>query len=62
MDSRNWELIDPEKWVQDGYVCVRVDSQGHATKGDVTAAGENCGKHLIQQKGGIPSKDKSSTS
>jgi uncharacterized protein len=24
----NWELIDPEKWVPDGYACVRVDSRG----------------------------------
>jgi len=25
---QNWELLDPEKWVPDGYVCVRVDSRG----------------------------------
>ena len=25
---QNWELIDPEKWVPDGYVLVRVDSRG----------------------------------
>jgi uncharacterized protein len=25
---QNWELIDPEKWVPDGYVCMRVDSRG----------------------------------
>lgn len=25
---QNWELVDPEKWVRDGYVCVRVDSRG----------------------------------
>ena len=25
---QNWELIDPEKWVPDGYVCVRIDSRG----------------------------------
>ena len=23
---QKWELVDPEKWVPDGYVCVRVDS------------------------------------
>jgi predicted acyl esterase len=23
-----WELADPEKWVPDGYACVRVDSRG----------------------------------
>jgi predicted acyl esterase len=25
---QNWETPDPEKWVPDGYVCVRVDSRG----------------------------------
>lgn len=25
---QNWELVDPERWVPDGYVCVRVDSRG----------------------------------
>ena len=25
---QNWELFDPEKWVPDGYVLVRVDSRG----------------------------------
>lgn len=24
----NWEVVDPEKWVPDGYVVVRVDSRG----------------------------------
>jgi predicted acyl esterase len=24
----NWETPDPEKWVPDGFVCVRVDSRG----------------------------------
>ena len=23
-----WELVDPEKWVPDGYACVRIDSRG----------------------------------
>jgi uncharacterized protein len=23
-----WELVDPEKWVPDGYVCIRVDGRG----------------------------------
>ena len=23
-----WELVDPEKWVPDGYVCLRIDSRG----------------------------------
>ena len=25
---QNWELVDPEKWVPNGYACVRVDSRG----------------------------------
>ncbi len=27
-DYQNWEVADPEKWVPDGYACVRVDSRG----------------------------------
>ena len=25
---QNWEVVDPEKWVSDGYAIVRVDSRG----------------------------------
>ena len=25
---QSWEVVDPEKWVPDGYACVRVDSRG----------------------------------
>ena len=25
---QNWEVVDPEKWVPQDYVCVRVDSRG----------------------------------
>ena len=25
---QNWELVDPERWVPEGYACVRVDSRG----------------------------------
>ena len=25
---QNWELVDPEKWVADGYAIVRIDSRG----------------------------------
>ncbi|MGH9807481.1 MAG: hypothetical protein ACRD9W_09520, partial [Terriglobia bacterium] len=25
---QNWEVVDPEKWVRDGYAIVRVDSRG----------------------------------
>ena len=25
---QTWEAVDPEKWVPDGYACVRVDSRG----------------------------------
>ena len=27
---QSWEVVDPEKWVPDGYVCLRVDSRGAA--------------------------------
>ena len=23
-----WEVVDPERWVPDGYICIRVDSRG----------------------------------
>ena len=25
---QNWELVDPERWVPDGYACVRINSRG----------------------------------
>src|SRR5918992_1352877 len=25
---QNWEVVDPEKWVPDGYALIRVDSRG----------------------------------
>ncbi|MEW6124210.1 MAG: CocE/NonD family hydrolase [Pseudomonadota bacterium] len=25
---QSWELCDPEKWVPDGYICLRIDSRG----------------------------------
>ena len=25
---QQWEVVDPEKWVPEGYVCIRVDSRG----------------------------------
>ena len=24
----NFEVVDPEKWVKDGYICIRVDARG----------------------------------
>ncbi|HVA38942.1 MAG TPA: CocE/NonD family hydrolase [Candidatus Dormibacteraeota bacterium] len=24
----SWEVVDPERWVPDGYVCLRIDSRG----------------------------------
>jgi predicted acyl esterase len=23
-----WEVVDPEKWVPDGYACLRIDARG----------------------------------
>ncbi len=25
---QSWEVVDPEQWVPDGYVCIRVDGRG----------------------------------
>ncbi len=25
---QSWELVDPEKWVPEGYACLRIDSRG----------------------------------
>src|SRR5580692_3175915 len=25
---QNWEVVDPEKWVPEDYICIRVDSRG----------------------------------
>ena len=25
---QSWEVVDPDKWVPEGYACVRVDSRG----------------------------------
>ena len=37
---QNWELLDPERWVPDGYVCVRVDSRGApAAHPDISTCG-----------------------
>ena len=33
---QNWEVVDPEKWVPDGYVCVRVDSRGQGRSPGMT--------------------------
>jgi uncharacterized protein len=27
-EYQNWEVVDPEKWVPDGYAVVRIDSRG----------------------------------
>lgn len=37
----NFEVVDPEKWVPDGYVCVRIDSRG---------AGRSPGHQCLFQK------------
>jgi len=55
---QNWELVDPEKWVPDGYVCLRVDSRGagrspgHMDCWSVTEAGDMA--HCIDWAGAQP--------
>ena len=36
---QNWELVDPEKWVPDGYVCVRVDLRGAGARRAISMSG-----------------------
>lgn len=38
---QSWEVVDPEKWVPDGYACVRVDSRGASADGSSILPG--CG-------------------
>jgi predicted acyl esterase len=53
-----WELVDPEKWVPDGYVCVRVDSRGAGRSPgtiDIWSAREACDLYLcIEWAGAQP--------
>ena len=35
----NWEVVDPEKWVPDGYVCIRVDARGASRGGALVLPG-----------------------
>ena len=54
---QNWEVVDPEKWVPDGYVCVRVDSRGAGRSpgiyGSVVGAGDE-GFLQLHRMGGRP--------
>ena len=44
---QNWEVVDPEKWVPDGYACVRVDSRGcGCSPGDIDHFGPRETKDL----------------
>ena len=38
---QNWEVVDPEKWVPDGYAVVRVDNEGRCT-GSVQVTKSSC--------------------
>ena len=52
---QNWEVVDPEKWVPDGYVCVRVDSRGAGRSPGYLAhnnARENAGLLRLHRVGG----------
>jgi len=54
---QNWEVADPEKWVPDGYACVRVDSRGCgrrlAAHADVGRRAEVPGAVVEQDRHGV---------
>ncbi len=65
---QNWEVVDPEKWVPHGYVCVRVDSRGcgrspgyvdpfspRETR-DFAACIEWAGEQAVEQRQGRPER------
>ena len=40
---QSWEVVDPEKWVPDGYVCIRVDSRGAGrSRSEERRVGKEC--------------------
>jgi putative CocE/NonD family hydrolase len=43
---QNWEVVDPEKWVPDGYACVRVDSRGAGRSPGSLTCGRPAGQDL----------------
>ena len=52
---QNWEVVDPEKWVPDGYACVRVDSRGAGRSPgllDIWSARETPGLPRLRRVGG----------
>ncbi len=52
---QSWEVVDPEKWVPDGYVCVRVDSRGAGRSPGYLShnnARENRDFHRLHRVGG----------
>jgi predicted acyl esterase len=46
-----WETADPEKWVPDGYVCVRVDSRGAGRDFEFPSDGRRPAVYGVQMKG-----------
>jgi uncharacterized protein len=50
---QNWELVDPEKWVPDGYACARVDSRGAGrSPGDLDVWSPREARDLISASSG----------
>ncbi len=41
-----WELVDPEKWVPDGYACVRVDSRGAGARQAILISGRRAKRRI----------------
>ena len=54
---QSWEVCDPEKWVPDGYVCVRVDARGWGRSPgyiDPWSAARDQGPARLHRVGGHP--------
>ena len=46
---QTWEAVDPEKWVPDGYICVRVDSRGAGLVSDPQGCYKSAGSASPQE-------------
>ena len=53
---QNWELIDPEKWVPDGYVLVRVDLRGAGRSPGISTSGRRARRRIFTHASNGPAR------
>ena len=53
---QNWEVVDPEKWVPDGYVCMRVDSRGAGVRRDFSIRGRRARRTISRNASNGPAR------